>query len=115
MKISLKIDCCSGCKIVVGCELNIWDFLNYLPLIGLMKMEYLTNYANTLILNGYRIIPVLTGKKSTNIQNWTEKSFVSLNDIKKGIKLSFYSFFYSTFALAIGSLPLSAALGRTGA
>ena len=48
-------------------------------------MNYLTKYANTLILNGYRIIPVLTGKKSTNIQKWTEKSFVSLNDIKKGV------------------------------
>ena len=41
-----------------------------------MEMDYLTNYANNLILNGYRIIPVLNGKKSTNIQKWTEKSFV---------------------------------------
>ena len=48
-------------------------------------MNYLTKYANTLILNGYRIIPVLTGEKGTNIQKWTEKSFVSLNDIKKGV------------------------------
>ena len=31
--------------------------------------------------------------------------------IKKQIKLSFYSFFYSTFAPAIGSLPLPAAAG----
>ena len=50
-----------------------------------MEMNYLTKYANTLILNGYRIVPVLTGKKSTNIQKWAEKSFVSLNDIKKGV------------------------------
>ena len=76
MKISLKIDWCGGWKNVVGWKLNIWDFLNYLPLIGLMEMDYLTNYANNLILNGYRIIPVLNGKKSTNIQKWTEKSFV---------------------------------------
>ena len=39
-------------------------------------MNYLTKYANTLILNGYRIVPVLTGEKGTNIQKWTEKSFV---------------------------------------